>query len=97
MEKEINSLIAGCGKKVAASLQLIKETGMRIGEAWRLRWIDIDEESRTIRCRPEKGGNPWLFKVSGRLIAMLNTLPKTSDRVFGELNSLGFGFINLVK
>ncbi|KPV62902.1 MAG: Phage integrase family protein [Candidatus Bathyarchaeota archaeon BA2] len=84
MEKEIDALIAGCGKRVAASLQLIKETGMRIGEAWRLRWIDIDEEKLTIRCRPEKGGNPRLFKVSGKLIAMLNTLPKIPDYVFGE-------------
>lgn len=83
LEKEIDALIAGCGKKVAASLQLIKETGMRISEAWRLRWIDIDEERRAIRCRPEKGGNPRLFKVSGKLIAILNALPKTSDRVFG--------------
>ena len=37
LEKEIDALIAGCGKKVAASLQLINETGMRIGETWRLR------------------------------------------------------------
>lgn len=51
LEKEIDVLIAGCGKKVAASLQLIKETGIRIGEARRLRWIDIDEERRTIRAR----------------------------------------------
>ena len=84
LEKEIDALIAGCGKKVAASLQLLKETAMRIGEAWQLRWIDIDEERQTIRCRSEKGGNPRLFKVSGKLIAMLNTLPRTSDRVFGE-------------
>lgn len=84
LEKEIDELIAGCGKKVAVSLQLLKETGMRIGEAWKLRWIDIDEERRTIRCRPEKGGDPRLFKVSNKLMAMLNILPKTSDHVFGE-------------
>ncbi len=95
LEKEIDALIAGCGKKVAASLQLIKETGMRIGEAWRLRWIDIDEERQTIRCRSEKGGDPRLFKVSGKLIAMLNTLPKISDRVFGggSLNAHRWSFV----
>ena len=83
LERELDALIAGCGKKAAASLQLLKETGMRIGEAWRLRWTDLDEEKRTIRCRAEKGGNPRMFKVSNKLIAMLNALPKTSKFVFG--------------
>jgi integrase len=44
LEKEIDALIIGCGKKVAASLKLLKETGMRIGEAWQLRWTDIDRK-----------------------------------------------------
>lgn len=96
LEKEIDALIAGCGKKVAASLQLLKETGMRIGEAWRLRWTDIDEERRTIRCRSEKGGTPRIFKVSGKLIAILNTLPKISDRVFGK-STLGSHRWNYVQ
>ena len=74
---------SGCGKKVATSL-LMKETGMRVGEIWGLRWVDIDEERLTVRCRSEKGGNPRLFKISGKLMAMLNALPKTSERVFGE-------------
>ena len=83
LEKEIDALIAGCGRKVAASLQTMKETGMRIGEVWQLKWTDIDEERQTIRCRSEKHGDPRMFKVSGKLIAMLTTLPKTSERVFG--------------
>ena len=83
LEKEIDTLIAGCGRKVAASLQIMKETGMRIGEVWQLRWIDIDEERRTIKCRSEKHGNPRMFKISGKLIAILNMLPKTSEKVFG--------------
>jgi integrase len=51
LEKEIDALISGCSKKIAVSLQLLKETGMRIGEAWKLRWTDLDEEQNTIRCR----------------------------------------------
>jgi len=33
LEKEIDDLIAGCGPKTATFLQLLKETGMRAGEA----------------------------------------------------------------
>lgn len=83
VEREIDQLIAGCGKKVAVSLQLLKETGMRIGEAWQLRWIDIDDERRTVSCSSEKHGNPRMFRVSVKLIAMLKALPKTSELVFG--------------
>jgi len=32
-ETEIDHLIAGCGRKTATLLQLLKETGIRIGEA----------------------------------------------------------------
>jgi integrase len=32
---------------------------------------------------PEKGGNARIFRVSNKLIAMLNNLPKTSQKVFG--------------
>jgi len=82
-EKEIDALIAACGKKTATLLQLLKETGMRIGEALSVRWIDVDNETNTIRCRPEKRGNPRMFKISSKLMAMLNLLPKTSETVFG--------------
>jgi len=82
LEKEVDTLIAGCSKKVATSLQLMKETGMRIGEVWSLEWTDIDDKRHTIRCHSEKYGNPRMFKVSGKLLAMLNALPKRSEKVF---------------
>jgi integrase len=82
-EKEIDALIAGCGKKVATSLQLLKETGMRIGETWNLEWTDIDTENCTVTCTPEKHGTPRQFKVSIKLIGMLNALPKSCPKVFG--------------
>ena len=84
-EEEIDALIAGCGKKTSTFLQLLKETGMRAGEANRLEWIDIDESNRTITLNnPEKNSNPRIFKVTSKLIDMLNALPKTNQRVFGE-------------
>lgn len=58
---------------------------MRKGEANSLLWIDIDIERRTITLNnPEKGGNARIFKVSNKLIAMLNNLSKTSQKVFGD-------------
>ncbi|MDI6691680.1 MAG: tyrosine-type recombinase/integrase, partial [Candidatus Bathyarchaeota archaeon] len=73
-------------RKVAAFVQLLKETGARSGEAWRLKWTDIDVEHGIITFNlPEKGGNPRRFKVSQKLIAMLNSLPKVSKRVWGDV------------
>lgn len=86
LESEIDALIAGCGKKTAVVLQLIKETGMRIGEVWRLKWTDLDFEGDTVRVNePEKNSNPRILKVSNKLAAMLNALPRTSERVFGAV------------
>ena len=84
-ETEIDQLIAGCGKRTSTLLQLLKETGMRIGEAWKLEWTDIDSENGTVRVTPEKGSNPRIFKTSTKLMNMLNSLPKNpkSTKVFG--------------
>jgi integrase len=83
-EAEIDQLIAGCSHKIGAFVQLLKETGMRAGEALRLKWTDIDPANRTVNVTPEKGSNPRVFKVSTSLIERLNALPRTSDKVFGE-------------
>jgi len=84
-EQEINSLIAGSGKKLAAFLQLLKETAMRAGEAVRLEWTDVDFERRIITLnKPEKRSNPRMWRVSNELIAMLKNLPKTNQKVFGD-------------
>lgn len=85
-ENEVDQIIAGCGRKTATVLQLLKETGMRIGEAWRLKWNDVDFVSNTVRVTPEKGSNPRILKISNKLIAMLNTRQQKSKitRVFGN-------------
>ena len=85
LEKEIDELIACCGKKMSTTLQLLKETAMRIGEALRLEWTDIDSEKRIINInKPEKHGNARAIKVSEKLIAMLNRLPKDRVNVLGS-------------
>jgi integrase len=85
-EIEIDQLIAGCGKKTATLLQLLKETGMRIGEAWQLNWKEIDYISKGIRVTPEKGSNPRVLKISDKLILMLKVFQGKSDikRIFSK-------------
>jgi integrase len=85
-EKEVDCLINAAHKKLATYLTLLKETGMRAGEAWSLKWIDMDLERNVITLnKTEKHGTPRTFKVSSSLIAMLNALPKTEEQVFSGL------------
>lgn len=81
-EQEIDQLISAAGKKLAAFLQLLKETGMRCGEAAKVRWIDLDFEHKTVRVTPEKGSNPRILPISDKLIGMLSSMPKKAERVF---------------
>jgi integrase len=78
----------GSQKKLSTFLQLLKETGMRSGEATRLKWTDLDEERRVIILNtPEKGSNPRIWKISIRLLGMLGSLRKTSEYIFGNPNT----------
>lgn len=63
-------------------LYQIKETGIRIGEAVKIRWIDFDPEQHTIRVQAEKNSKPRIFRISTKLVNMLNTLPKKSEKIF---------------
>jgi integrase len=81
-EQELDQLIAGCGKKTATYLQLMKETGARAGEISKLTWADIDFQQRIVRIKPEKGSLPRMLPLSLKATEMLNNIPKTSDRIF---------------
>jgi len=93
-ESEVDQLIAGCSRRIATFLQLLKETGMRPGEAWFLKWTDLDFENSNVRVTPEKGSNPRILRLSNMLIAMLKTLPQKSEYVFknGLLRHFADGF-----
>ena len=81
-EQEIDSLISAGHPKTSALLQLLKETGARIGEVESLKWQHLDSERKTIYITAEKGSNSRILPASTKLLAMLNNLPKTNDKVF---------------
>ena len=83
-ESELDALIANCGKKTATLLRLLKETGMRLGEAWMTEWRDFDPANRTLMCRnPEKHSRPRMFdNLSPELCRMLQDMPHNSQFIF---------------
>jgi len=82
-EKELDSLICSGTPKTATLLQLLKETGARIGEITRLKWTDIDFERRTIYITAEKRSNSRILPISTKLTAMLKNLPKSdNEKIF---------------
>lgn len=85
-ELEIDQLIAGCGKKTATFLQLLKETAMRYIEAWKLEWVDVDLVKKTVNVKSAKHGKPRILPISDKLIMMLKNQSKpNSKRVFGDI------------
>lgn len=84
-EAEIDQLIAGCNNRMATFLQLLKETGMRCGEACQLKWIDLDLVNNSVRITPEKGSDARILRMSSKLIDMINGLPKNSQSVFNAI------------
>jgi len=87
-EADIDQLISGSGRKLSTFLQFLKETGVRCGEAAKLKWSDIDFERRIVRITPEKGSRSRILPISHKLINMLNNLPRKSDKVWATLYSL---------
>ena len=83
-EQELDQLIAGCGRKTATFLQLLKETGARAGEIGKLTWNDIDFERRIVRISAEKGSLPRMLPISLKVINMLENIKKNvnSNRIF---------------
>jgi integrase len=82
LEVEVSQLISGVGRKTACFLQLLKETGMRTGEAYDLKWTDLDLEKGTVIVLPEKHSHARQLKISPPLIAMLNQLERKWPLVF---------------
>jgi type 1 fimbriae regulatory protein FimB/type 1 fimbriae regulatory protein FimE len=87
-EKEIDQLIASCGKRIATLLQTLKESAMRISEAVKLKWIDLSTEQKTLNITPAKGSSPRIVRISNELITMLSQLPHTRETIFSPNKSM---------
>jgi len=82
-EQELDSLIAGCGKKTSTFLQLLMETALRLSEACNLEWKDIDLQRRIIVFnKPLKNGKPRIFNISSKLQNMISKLPRNNEYLF---------------
>jgi len=83
LESELDQLIAGCGRRVAAFLQGLKETGADPGELWRVEWTDVDVEKRVLTLNhPVKGHSPRSLPISASWISMVERLPRNGKRIF---------------
>jgi integrase len=83
-ETELDLLIASCGKRMATLLQTLKETGARISEAVKLKWIDLSTEQKTLNITPSKNSNPRLLPISNKLLNMINQLPHNEQTIFAK-------------
>lgn len=89
-ETEIDQLIAATSQRMGTFLLLLKQTGIRPGEALNLKWVDLDPVHKTISVTPEKNSDPRIFKLSNDLLERLDRLPKISDRIFGNVDKEHF-------
>ena len=82
LESELDTLIAKARLKMSIFLQLLKETGVDSGEAWKPRWIDINIENKTVSITPTKNHNARVLPISTNLLSRLLKLPRIKERVF---------------
>jgi integrase len=76
----LDQLIACATGQLSVLLQVLRETGARPGEAFKLEWEDIDIEQRKINIsHPEKGCNPRILPISANLINALLGLPRMKE------------------
>jgi len=88
LESELDQIIAASGRKTAAFLQTLKDTGARSGEVSKLKWTDINEANQTVRINnPEKGSDSRTLKVSEKTLSMLKSMPKKHEPYVFNPNS----------
>jgi len=88
-EEELDLLISSGHPTTATRLQILKETGARIGELDFLEWTHIDTQRKTIYITGEKGSNSRILPLSNKAIAMINHIKRTENYVF-KTKRVGF-------
>ena len=79
-------LIFGCNQLslplLCSLIQFALQTGMRRGELMGLTWADIDLSNRKAYLHQTKNGEPRQVPLTRQAMAVLESLPKDSERVF---------------
>jgi len=81
-EEELDLLIASGKHTTATRLQILKDTGARIGELDFLEWTHIDTQRKTINIAGEKGSNSRILPISNKAITMLSYIERADNDVF---------------
>jgi integrase len=82
LESELDQLISKATFKMSVFLELLKETGADAGEAYKLRWIDLNVESKTVAVSPTKNHLSRILPISSHLLSRLLQMPRKADRIF---------------
>jgi len=96
-EQELDQLISAASKTIGTFLQGLKDTGADPGELAKLRWTDVNNETRTVNITPVKGHTPRILKVSQQFIDRLGQLPKKSERIFPKILGIESRFFDQRK
>ena len=84
-EEELTILISNAKSiKMSNFLQFLKETACDSGEAWKLKWIDIDSERKTVNITPTKNHNARTLPISDNLLSRFLRLERRNERVFAS-------------
>jgi len=81
-EEELDLLIASSNITTATRIQILKETGARIGELDLLEWTHVDTQRKTIYITGIKGSNSRILPLSNKAISMLSHIERTDNHVF---------------
>ncbi len=99
LESELDLLISRAATKLSVFLEFLKGTGVDSGEAWKLRWVDINTENKTVDITPTKNHTARKLPISNHLISRLLGLPRYSEKVFAgknlDLNDFRTGYIKM--
>jgi integrase len=96
-EQEIDTLIAGCAKKMATYLQLLKDTGARCGEISRLKWTSVDFQQKVVNINAEKGSNSRILPISPKTIDMVNNMERKGEKIFTTAENMRSSFFHQRK
>jgi integrase len=82
LEEELDALIAAVTFKIGTFLRLLKETGVRPIEAWRVKWLDIDVAHRCVTVTPAKYSRPRKLKLTEPTLNLILARPRQNEYVW---------------